>query len=121
MNVVPMKPLAHWYVTLTLAGDPWPEQEISDALQRLMEERPLLQSCRYSADTLELRYWEQAEDVGDAAALALRLWSEHRKSAGLPDWQLVGLEVVDRNTFHRRLEGAPFRTAPVVTAELRPL
>ena len=32
----------------------------------------------------------------DVASLALRLWNEHRESAGLPRWEVVGLEVVER-------------------------
>jgi hypothetical protein len=34
--------------------------------------------------------------------LAVDLWREHRESAGLPDWDVVGVEVIDRETFHRR-------------------
>lgn len=120
MTVVPMKQPAHWYVTLTVSGDAWPEDEVCAALQRLMHDRPLLQSCRYGSDAVELRYWEQADDAQDAAAMALRLWGEHRRSAGLPDWHLVGLEVIDRDTFHRRLAGVPYKTAAVTMAEVRP-
>ena len=48
------------------------------------------------------RYWEEAVDVADAAILALRLWETHRATAGLPAWDVVGLEVVDQGTFQRR-------------------
>ena len=34
--------------------------------------------------------------------LAVGLWREHRDSADLPDWEVVGVEVIDRETFHRR-------------------
>ena len=30
------------------------------------------------------------------------MWGDHRKSASLPPWRLVGLEVVDRETVRRR-------------------
>ena len=59
-----------------------------------------------ATDSAEVRYWEEAEDVHDALALALRLWGEHRESAGLPKWNVVGLEVVDRDTHRRRGDGA---------------
>ncbi len=36
--------------------------------------------------------------------MALRLWPEHRVSAGLPDWSVVGIEVVDRATVEHRAE-----------------
>ena len=71
-------------------------------LERLAQERPFLLLARYADDRAELRYWEEARDLDDAAALALRLWGEHRITSGLPAWQVVGLEVIDRDTFHRR-------------------
>ena len=33
---------------------------------------------------------------------AVQLWDEHAESAQLPPWRVVGVEVVDRETFHRR-------------------
>jgi hypothetical protein len=30
------------------------------------------------------------------------MWADHQRSAGLPDWRVVGLEVVDRDTARRR-------------------
>lgn len=91
-----------WYVTLTVAGFPVPEPEIRVGLERLSQEHPFLLSGRYGTDRAEVRYWEEAPDAGTVAGLALRLWTDHRISAGLPDWHVVGVEVVDRETFHRR-------------------
>lgn len=113
--------MQHWHVTVTLAGEPRCERELADALQRLLDERPLLHSCRYGPGTVELRYWEQAEQVDDAAAMGLRLWGEHRRSAGLPSWRVVGLEVIDRDTFHRRCNDASLPSAVSGLAEVRPL
>lgn len=113
--------MQHWHVTVTLAGEPRCERELGDALQRLLDERPLLHSCRYGPGTVELRYWEQAEQVDDAAAMGLRLWGEHRRSAGLPSWRVVGLEVIDRDTFHRRCNDASAPSAVSGLAEVRPL
>ena len=53
--------------------------EVRAALERLTHEQPFLLSARYAADRAELRYWEEARDLEDAAALALRLWGEHRR------------------------------------------
>ena len=96
-----------WHVTLTVGGEPVQASVIRTALERLTHERPFLLSARYATDRAEVRYWEEARDVDDAAALALRLWGEHRLSAGLPAWRVTGLEVVDRATFQRRAMDSP--------------
>ena len=96
-----------WHVTLTVGCEPVNAAEIRTALERLTHERPFLLSARYAADRAEVRYWEEARDVDDAASLALRLWGEHRATAGLPAWSVVGLEVVDRGTFQRRAMDSP--------------
>ena len=88
-------PLPLWSVTLTLAGD-------AAGLDRLLAQSPFLSSVRYSGHRAELRYWDEAEGADDAAAMALRLWPEHRETAGLPDWCVVGVEVVDRSTVEHR-------------------
>lgn len=96
-----------WHVTLTLVGDAVDPSEIRGALERLTHEQPFLLSARYAPDRAELRYWEEARDLEDAAALALRLWGEHRATAELPAWHVAGLEVVDRATFQRRAMDSP--------------
>ena len=73
-----------WHVTLTVVGDEVDPAEVRAALERLTHEQPFLLSARYAADRAELRYWEEARDLEDAAALALRLWGEHRLTAELP-------------------------------------
>ena len=94
--------LALWHVTLTVSGPAVAMGELRCALDRLVQQRPFMLSVRYAADHAELRYWDEAENVDDVAALALRLWGEHRASAGLPLWTVVGLEVLDRETVHAR-------------------
>ena len=91
-----------WHVTLTVAGDAVVESEIRGGLERLSHEHPFLLSGRYGQDRAEVRYWEEAPDAGTVVSLALRLWDDHRATALLPDWCVVGVEVVDRDTFHRR-------------------
>ncbi|MFE5325917.1 hypothetical protein ACFRCG_05830 [Embleya sp. NPDC056575] len=91
-----------WHITLTLAGPPGDPEDVRRALERLAHEHPFLLAGRYAADHAEVRYWEEAPNLHDAAAIALRLWGEHRRSADLPPWELIGLEVVDRPTYQKR-------------------
>jgi hypothetical protein len=91
-----------WHVTVTMAGEQVSPDLVGQALRRLAHERPFLLAGRYSGSRAELQYWEEADDVPHAVALAMRLWPEHAASAGLPDWQPVGVEVVDQQTFHDR-------------------
>jgi hypothetical protein len=91
-----------WHVTVTVAGGPQDLSKTDAALIRLLRERPFIHSARYDDDRAEIQYWEESGDMVDAASLALRLWTEHRSSADLPDWKVVGLEVVDQETHKRR-------------------
>ena len=86
-----------WHVKLTLAGPVTESFVVRRAMQRLAEERPFLTSLRYSADRVEICYWDEAGSLVDAASLALRLWGQHRDTANLPPWEVVGLEVRDRD------------------------
>ncbi|MEY9871390.1 hypothetical protein ABH931_000855 [Streptacidiphilus sp. MAP12-33] len=92
-----------WHVVLNVAGRVTPLPSLKQGLEQLAHEHPPFLTARYAADHAEIRYWEQADTLQDAAALALRLWGEHRSSAGLPPWEVVGLEVVDRPTYHQRI------------------
>lgn len=92
-----------WHVTVTVAGDAVPDSEIRGGLERLEHEHPFLLAGRYAPDRAEVRYWEEAPDAASVVRLALQLWDEHRVTASLPAWQVVGVEVVDRATFHRRV------------------
>ena len=87
-----------WHVRVTLAGSPTDAKLLGDALRSLCEANPFLASVRYSSDRAEVTYWDEAENADDAAALALRVWNDHRRRLGLPAWEVVGLEVVDRDT-----------------------
>ena len=109
-------PVRLWHVTVTVSGDPMPLSVIHDALTRLHHERPFLNSLRYDESRVELAYWEEGEEMVDAASLALRLWNEHRVSADLPPWKVVGLEVVEQETYQARRV-----TAPLVRADTGPL
>jgi hypothetical protein len=111
-----------WHVTVTVAGQAVPETEIRAGLERLEHEHPFLLAGRYAPDRAEVRYWEEAPDAASVVRLALQLWEEHRLSASLPSWQVVGVEVVDRETFHRRVVagGHARRVAPVAVIGVTP-
>ncbi|MFJ5232095.1 hypothetical protein ACIQBJ_19620 [Kitasatospora sp. NPDC088391] len=92
-----------WHVVLSVAGAATPLPELRTALEKLAHDHSFFLTARYAADHAEVRYWEEARDLHDAAAIALRLWGEHKVSAKLPAWEIVGLEVVDRPTYHKRV------------------
>ncbi len=102
-----------WHVTVTVAGEPYDLSVTHQALLRLHRERPFVNSLRYDEDRAEISYWEEGEEMVDAASLALRLWNEHRDSAALPPWKVVGLEVVERETFQARHLVTPLAQADV--------
>ncbi|WP_228922646.1 hypothetical protein [Streptomyces sp. DH7] len=104
-----------WHITLSVSGAETPLGEVRRGLEQLAHDHPFLLTSRYAVDHAEIRYWEEARDLHDAAAVALRLWGEHRSSAQLPPWEIVGLEVIDRETYHLRIaEGyGPPPAAPV--------
>ncbi|MFD5319655.1 hypothetical protein [Streptomyces sp. NPDC127098] len=104
-----------WHITLSVAGPAAPSQDVRRGLERLANDHPFLLTSRYARDHAEIRYWEEARDLHDAAAVALRLWGEHRRTAQLPPWEIVGLEVIGRETYHQRVaEGyGPPPAAPV--------
>jgi hypothetical protein len=89
-----------WHVKVTVAGAATEPFVVRRAMQRLAEERPFLESLRYAADRAEICYWDEASSLVDAGSLALRLWNEHRESANLPPWDVVGLEVREREIVH---------------------
>jgi hypothetical protein len=104
-----------WHITLSVSGCEAPLGEVRRGLEQLAHDHPFLLTSRYAGDHAEIRYWEEARDLHDAAAVALRLWGEHRSSVKLPPWVIVGLEVIDRETYHQRIaEGyGPPPAAPV--------
>ena len=112
--------LSLWHVTVVVSGAAVPVEPLRTALDQLRRQHPFLASVRYAADRVEIRYWDEAEDIDDAAAMALRIWPENRDSAGLPDWRVVGLEVLDRGTLRERSERGLVPPA-LVLGEVRPL
>jgi hypothetical protein len=111
------RPERHWHITLTVSGDPLEPALVRAALLRLSEERPFLDSMRFAPDAAELQFWDEGETMIDVASLALRLWDEHRESAGLPRWEVVGLEVIEESV---RRDGRP-KTPAIGATTLAPL
>jgi hypothetical protein len=111
-------PRRTWHVTVTVAGSSVAPTLVREALQRLAGEEPFLSCIRYAPHRAELSYWEQADDMVDAASMALRIWNEHRTTSHLPCWEVVGLEVLEQETYRvRSCEGGTMLTAaqpPVV-------
>ena len=110
-----------WLVTITLGGEAQDTEVVRAALERLQQERPFLHSVRFDAASAELQYWEQAEHMLDAASLAMRVWNEHRESCQLPPWELVGLEVVERELSQRRSHASTPAVLGMPWAKPRPL
>ena len=100
-----------WHVTLTLAGEPVEPLMLRAALSRLREERPFIDSVEFTGSSACLDYWDEGPVMLDVASLALRLWSEHRESAGLPSWEIVGLEVVEKGVREARSGVHPAATS----------
>ena len=92
----------HWHVTLTLSGDAVEPLIVRSAMQRLNEERQFLDSVTSTCNSVEIQFWDEGESMLDVASLAMRLWNEHRDSANLPNWEVVGLEVVQKDLRDRR-------------------
>ncbi|HEX6874148.1 MAG TPA: hypothetical protein VF165_00685 [Nocardioidaceae bacterium] len=96
------QPVRLWHVTVTVGGELMEPLVVRNALRRLSDQRPFLHSMKYDGGRAEIQYWEEAESLLDASSLALRVWNEYRSSAGLPRWEVVGLEVVERQVFQSR-------------------
>jgi len=106
------EPSRLWHVTLTVAGDLVEPRIVRDALSRLRDQRAFLHSLRYAGERAEVQYWDEADSLLDASSLALRVWNEYRDSAGLPRWEVVGLEVLERSVFQSRGTGYSMLVAP---------
>ncbi len=118
-DAVDAEVLPLWHVRVTLAGPATDADQLGMALQRLCQASPFLASVRYNSERAEVTYWDEAEDADDAAALALRVWNDHRRSVGLPPWHVVGLEVVDRDTRRARADTSDERDV-LATGDVRP-
>lgn len=111
-----------WHVTLSVSGGEAPLKEVRRALEQLAHDHPFLLTSRYANDHAEIRYWEEARDLHDAAAVALRLWGAppDRGTAAVGDRRPGGHRPPDLPPAHRRgvrsAAGLTDRSAPVLIA-----
>jgi hypothetical protein len=108
-----------WHVTVTVAGNTVEPLLVRSALSRLAEQRPFIDSMSFTGDSAELQFWDEGDSMLDVASLALRLWTEHRESAGLPSWEVVGLEVVEKSLRDRRGGGRQLGFQPPTSVQFR--
>ena len=73
------------------------------AMQRLSEQHQFLDSVSSTSDSAEIQFWDEGENMLDVASLAMRVWNEHRESANLPPWEVVGLEVLEKTVRDARM------------------
>ena len=88
-----------WHVTVTVSGQSLPPAQVRQALIRLGAEHGFLHSMRYAGDRAEITYWDEAEEILHAALLAMDVWDQHRESADLPRWRVLGLEVLEQGMY----------------------
>ena len=85
-----------WHVTVLMAGSAAPLIDLRSALHRLCALDPANMGVRYRADGAEVQFWDEGPDPAAVADAAAGLWAASRAATGLPDWSVVGLEVLDR-------------------------
>ena len=102
---------------VTVGGETIGVDDARSAVERLLVEEPFVTSARYGPDKAQVCYWDEGDDAEAVAGQALRIWGTHRRSAQLPDWKVIALEVLDRESAGGRWRGHP----PVlVLGEVRP-
>ena len=92
----------HWHVRLTLSGAPVEPLILRGAVHRLNQQRPFLDSISSNGESAEIQFWDEGASMLDVASLAMRLWNEHRHSANLPNWEIVGLEIIGKELHDSR-------------------
>lgn len=101
-----------WHVTLILAGAPAPMTQLGRALRRLCDLDPGNMGARFRADQAEVQFWDEGADISAVAFAAAHLWEASRDDAGLPQWSLVAIEVMDKARLRQRQQEAAELIAP---------
>ena len=91
-----------WHITLLVAGAPVEGAALRRALQQLCDRDPGNMGARFRVDGAELQFWDEGHDIEQVTRAALSLWPSDRRAVGLPDWALVGIQVLDRNGWRER-------------------
>jgi hypothetical protein len=105
-----------WHVTLIVSGRPAPLDELGRALRHLCALDPMNLGVRYREDRAELQFWDEGPELRTVADAAAQLWGSRRRDTGLPPWTLVGMEVMQQQTWRERRRDAVF--APGSVAQL---
>lgn len=92
-----------WHITVTVAGAATASDRLRRGLRQLCARDPANLAARFRPDGAELQYWDEGDDLLAVAHSAARLWRESRAEAGLPDWDVVGLDVCDTATLRGRI------------------
>jgi hypothetical protein len=92
-----------WHITVTMSGPATAADRLRWGLRQLCARDPANLAARFRLDAAELQYWDEGDDPVAVARSAARLWREGRGEAGLPDWDVVGLDVCDTATLRARL------------------
>lgn len=107
-----------WHVTLRAAGRSYPS-DLGRPLRHLCDSDPVNMSARYDWDRLEIQFWDEGPDLASVAAMALDLWERTRGRGGLPDWDLVLLEVHERAAWRDSLMERPAPLPPGTVAHMK--
>lgn len=91
-----------WLVVLTSAGPPVDPLQLRTRLDHYTTDYAFANGVRYRSDRLELTYWDEASHVQDAIESALLMWSGSRQHLMLPQWEVVGVEILERATVRER-------------------
>jgi len=91
-----------WHVTMSVSGASAPPEQLAMALRRLCELDPMNVGARYAADNAELQFWDEGPELRVVAEAAVAWWDGVREDAGLPEWSLTGLEVMERHLWQVR-------------------
>lgn len=91
-----------WHITVSVSGASAPREQVEAALHRLCDLDPMNVGARFTTDTAVLQFWDEGPDVRIVAQAAVSWWEAVRADAGLPEWSLSGLEVMDRHLWQER-------------------
>lgn len=108
-----------WHVTVSVSGASASPEHLSAALHRLCALDPMNVGARYSTDTAVLQFWDEGAALSVVAQAAVAWWEAVRADAGLPEWSLTGLEVMDQHLWQQR-GGQPRRAIAPGSVALLP-
>lgn len=91
-----------WHVRIVVSGAPAPMDRLERGLRRFCDLDPMNMGARYTDDLVELQFWDEGPELEKVAEAAAELWPARRVEAGLPDWSVTGLEVLEQHLWRDR-------------------